>query len=189
GGRRRPAPPRPPIRGTRPEPEPPPPPCRLTSLMLTTRPVEPGGGVALLAVWTKPGCTPLDAHAPTTAASASGSRMERTDLPRMEIPSRYNHCTSRISTKMGQALISFVDPGGLDGFEDLLVGTARIVLEIGQFQHPAVQVGEAKIDVVGLGMALFQLNRDVLDVGPAQFAGHLASPTCRPSCSGSPAAA
>src|SRR5437660_5778712 len=141
-----PAPTRPPIRGPRPEPDPPPPPCRLTSLMLTTRPLEPGGGVTLDAVLTKPGCTPLDAHAPSAAANASGSSTDRTNLPLMKIPSRYNHCTSRISTELGQVLISFVDPGRLDSFQDLLVGAARIVLEIGQFQHPAVQIGEAQID-------------------------------------------
>src|SRR5262245_15547821 len=59
-----PAPPtRPPTRGPRPEPPEPLLPCKLTSLMLTTRPLEPGGGVVLDAVFTNPGCTPLDAQA------------------------------------------------------------------------------------------------------------------------------
>src|SRR5438128_2266637 len=66
----------------------------------------------------------------------------------------------------------FFDPGGLDGFQDLFVGTARIVAEVRQLQDPAMQVGEAQIDIVGVGMALLQLDGDVLDVGPAQLAGH-----------------
>src|SRR5688500_2204019 len=75
----------------------------------------------------------------------------------------------------GVRLITFLDPGGLDGLQDLLVRPVGIVLEIGQLQHPAVQVGEAQVDVVNIGMALLELDRDVLDIGPAQLLRHLPS--------------
>src|SRR4029450_5291247 len=94
-------------------------------------------------------------------------------------PSRpYAVCCIRIDFRpnCGVRLITFFDPGGLDGLQDLLVGAVGIVLEIGQFHHPAVKVREAQVDVVHIGMALLELDRDVLDIGPVQLLRHLALP-------------
>src|SRR5918996_1328544 len=138
-----------------------------------------------------PGCTAFDAQAPSPAASSSGSSNVRIRLPLMTTLPVV--CCIRIDFRpnWGVRLITFLDPGGLDGLQDLLVRPVGIVLEIGQLQHPAVQVGEAQVDVVNIGMALLELDRDVLDIGPAQLLRHLPSlrPIYQPSYCGSPPAA
>jgi hypothetical protein len=58
-------------------------------------------------------------------------------------------------------LVPFVYPGHLDGFEDLFVGAFGVVVEAGQRADPFVQIGEAQVDVVGLGMRLLELDGDV----------------------------
>src|SRR5262245_58861354 len=87
-------------------------------------------------------------------------------------------CCIRIDFRpnWGGRLITFFDPGGLNGLKDLLVRTVGIVGEIGQFHHPAVKVGEPQVDVVHIGMALLELDRDVLHVGPAQLLRHRPPP-------------
>src|ERR1044072_4729237 len=135
-----------------------------------------------------PGCTPFDAQAASPAANSSGSSSERIVLPLMNtLPAV---CCIRIDFRpnWGIRLITFFDPGRLNGFQDLLVGGAGIVLEIGQFDHPTARVREPHVDVVRTGMALLELDRDVLDTGPTQLLRHLPhlppEPTCRPSCCG-----
>ena len=55
----------------------------------------------------------------------------------------------------------------LDGLEDLLVRLGRIVGKARQGLHPLPQIGEAQIDHIRLGVSLFELGRDVVDIGPA----------------------
>src|ERR1043165_8116137 len=105
-----------------------------------------------------PGCTEFEAQAPSPAASISGSSNERIVLPLMNtLPAV---CCIRIDFRpnWGVRLITFFDPGGLNGLQDLLVGAVGIVLEVGQVHHPAVKVREPQIDIVHIGMALLQLD-------------------------------
>src|SRR3990167_4027191 len=85
----------------------------------------------------------------------------------------------------GVRLVALLDPGGLDGLQDLLTGAVGVVLEPRKLHHPAMQVGKPQVDVVDAGVAFLELYRDILDIGPAQLARHRPPPTCRPSCCGS----
>src|SRR5258705_8869014 len=59
-----------------------------------------------------------------------------------------------------------VVPFHLDGLEDSLVGSLRIVVEILQGDHPLVQVGEPHRERVRVRMRLHQRDGDVLRVAP-----------------------
>src|SRR5258705_6984381 len=59
-----------------------------------------------------------------------------------------------------------VVPFHLDGLEDSLVGSLRIVVEILQGDHPLVQVGEPHRERVRVRMRLHQRDGDVFRVAP-----------------------
>src|SRR5260221_12983284 len=67
-----------------------------------------------------------------------------------------------------------VEPGHLDGLENLLVRLCWIVVEPRQGLDPLPQIGEAQIHHVGVGVLLLELGGDIVDIGPAH-------PTSRPS--------
>src|SRR5262249_10973760 len=70
-----------------------------------------------------------------------------------------------------QLAFHFIEPGHLDRLEDLLVGPGGIVDEAVELGHPLVQVGEADVQHVLVGMLLDQREGDVLRIGPAQRLG------------------
>ena len=57
-------------------------------------------------------------------------------------------------------------PRHLDGFELAFVGSCGIALEIRQFSHVAVQVGEADGERIELGMDFREEDADVFGVVP-----------------------
>src|SRR5574343_745987 len=60
----------------------------------------------------------------------------------------------------------FVDPGLLDGFEDLLAAVLGIVVEIGQGHDPVAQIDKSDLQRVLVRMGIAQFDGDVVDVGP-----------------------
>src|SRR6516165_2781220 len=113
---------------------------------------------------------------PTTSWPARFSRAAVTELSTP--PDMATTMRAAIAGPSGALL----EPSHLDGLEDLLVGLLGIVGEARQILDPLPEIGEAQVHDISLGMALLQLDGDLVDVGPA----HL---TCRASCCGSPPAA
>src|SRR5258708_27415349 len=81
-----------------------------------------------------------------------------------------------------RASVALLEPCRLDGLEDFLIGLGGIIGEARQLLDPLPEIGEAQIDDIRVGMALLQLDGDIVDVGPAHV-------TCRASCCESPRAA
>ena len=66
-------------------------------------------------------------------------------------------------------LTDFVDPGNLDRFEDFLAGMLGVVFEVGQFHHPAMQVGEADGARVDFRVRFGEFDGDVERIRPLHF--------------------
>src|SRR5713226_8339871 len=67
----------------------------------------------------------------------------------------------------------FVEPGHLDGLEDLLVALVGVALEARQLADPLVQIGEAHAQGIDIRESLVQRDGDVLHILPAQLLGHV----------------
>jgi hypothetical protein len=66
-------------------------------------------------------------------------------------------------------LVPLVEPSHLDGFQNLFIRTFGVIIEPWQFTDPFVQVGEAQIDGVHVGVGFFQDNGDVENIGPLHW--------------------
>ena len=64
------------------------------------------------------------------------------------------------------AVLEFFMPRHLDGFELAFVGSCGIALEIRQFSHVAVQVGEADGEGIDFRMSFGEPDADVFGVVP-----------------------
>src|SRR5574341_122095 len=73
--------------------------------------------------------------------------------------------TAHVS-RASSGLFGFVDPGLLDGLENLLAAALRIVLEFRQRHHPLVEVDEVLRFRILVGVLLRQGDRDLLRIGP-----------------------
>lgn len=62
----------------------------------------------------------------------------------------------------------FLDPGGLDGLQDFLSATLRIVGELWKFHHPAPQIDEVDVSRIDLRLAFVELDGDFQHIGPFQ---------------------
>lgn len=62
--------------------------------------------------------------------------------------------------------VGLVDPGHLDGLQDLLAAAFRIIIETGQGQHPFAQLREAQRLGVDVRMGIGQRLGDLVSIGP-----------------------
>ena len=62
-----------------------------------------------------------------------------------------------------------VDPGHLDRFEDLLAGMTGVIVEIREFQHPVVEVGEADRARIDFGVGFGEFDGDIERIRPLHF--------------------
>src|ERR1700736_6938052 len=71
-----------------------------------------------------------------------------------------------------RAVLEFFMPGHLDGFEFAFVRGGWIPLEVGQFGHVAVKVGEADGKRIEFGMSFREKNADIFGVVPSERFRH-----------------
>src|SRR5688572_17975696 len=71
---------------------------------------------------------------------------------------------------------SFLDPGHLDGLENLLPAALRVVAEFRQRQHPLVEIDEVHRFGVLVRMLLGQGDRNFLRIGPLHVPALISSP-------------
>ena len=86
----------------------------------------------------------------------------------------------------GVGLVALLDPGGLDRLQDPLRSNGPDVPQSRAIPSPSDEVGEVQVDVVDVGVAFTELNRDIVNIRPAFPA---IAPSSRPSCCGWPPAA
>src|ERR1700675_2705391 len=70
------------------------------------------------------------------------------------------------------AVQEFLVPRHLDSFQFALIGLFRITLELGQFDHVAMQIGETYVQRIEFGMLLGKKNSNVFGIIPRQFFRH-----------------
>ena len=66
-------------------------------------------------------------------------------------------------------LVDFVDPRHLDRFKDFLAGMFGVILEFGQFHHPAMQVGEADGARIDFRVGFGEFDRNIEGIRPLHF--------------------
>src|SRR5438105_1403021 len=73
---------------------------------------------------------------------------------------------SALRSRGETSIIALVEPGHLDGFQNLLAGFVRIVGEAGELADPAVQVGEADGERIHVGKLFVEGDGDLAGVCP-----------------------
>src|SRR5689334_961583 len=96
--------------------------------------------------------------------------------PRRAMQSPLRHCLASAAAREAVAalpvadsvieLIAFINPCHLDGFEDFFIAAVRRIVKTGQTDDPLAQIGEAHIDVIGVGMHFLEPDGDLLYINP-----------------------
>src|SRR4030065_387546 len=80
-------------------------------------------------------------------------------------------------TPARDAPADFVYPRHLDRFKDFLAGMFGVILEFGQFHHPAMQVGEADGARIDFGVGFGEFDCDIEGIRPLHC-NDLPTPRC-----------